>query len=95
MGPAENAGELSFKTGDIITTLEWVNEEWMVGRIGTREGMFPLGFVKIVDELPKAKGETAALKGVLESGCGRVKCDDRDYSCLSRSIRWASPTCTS
>ena len=73
---AENAGELSFKTGDIITTLEWVNEEWMVGRIGTREGMFPLGFVKIVDELPKVKGGTAASKGVLECGCGRVKCDD-------------------
>ena len=50
---AENAGELSFKTGDVIVTLEWVNEEWMNGRLGEREGMFPVAFVKVLTELPK------------------------------------------
>jgi hypothetical protein len=51
---AENAGEMSFKTGDTIVTLEWVNEEWVNGRIGAREGIFPVAFVKVLEELPKA-----------------------------------------
>ena len=37
----------------MIETTEWVNEEWMTGRIGSREGIFPVGFVKIIKELPK------------------------------------------
>ena len=58
---AENSGELNFKTGDIIVTSEWVNEEWMTGRMGDREGMFPVAFVKILEDLPKPK---EWLKGV-------------------------------
>lgn len=50
---AENSGELSFKTGDIIVTLEWVNEEWISGRLGDEEGMFPVSFVKVLKELSK------------------------------------------
>ena len=34
-------------------TTEWVNEEWLVGKIGDREGMFPASFVKVITELPK------------------------------------------
>ena len=61
---AGNSGELSFKTGDVISTLEWVNEEWMNGRIGDREGMFPVDFVKVLEELPKAKDQKDTSKGV-------------------------------
>lgn len=50
---AENSGELSFKTGDVILTSEWVNEEWMSGSLGNREGMFPIAFVRILVDLPK------------------------------------------
>ena len=50
---AENSGELSFRTGDTIVTLEWVNEEWISGRLGDQEGMFPVAFVKVLKELPK------------------------------------------
>ncbi len=50
---AENAGDLAFTIGEIIITTEWVNDEWMSGRVGEREGMFPLAFVKVIDELPK------------------------------------------
>ena len=49
--------ELSFQPGDIIITSEWVNEEWMKGRMGEKEGIFPIGFVKILEELPKIKKE--------------------------------------
>ena len=30
-----------------------MNDEWMCGRVGEREGMFPLAFVKVIDELSK------------------------------------------
>ena len=48
-----SAGELSFTTGEVIETTEWVNEEWMSGRIGSRQGIFPVNFVKVIKELPK------------------------------------------
>lgn len=48
------AGELSFVPGEAITTLERVDSDWMKGRIGTREGIFPVSFVKIISEIPKA-----------------------------------------
>ena len=66
---AENAGELSFKTGDLIVTLEWVNEEWMNGRIGDQEGMFPIEFVKILKELPKPKSTKETSEGVCVCVC--------------------------
>lgn len=47
------SGELSFSPGEVITTTEWVNEDWMKGTIGEREGMFPVNFVKVLEELPK------------------------------------------
>ena len=65
----ENAGELSFKTGDAIVTLEWVNEEWMNGRIGDREGMFPVSFVKVLEELPKPREDKDSSKGVCVCLC--------------------------
>ncbi len=51
------AGELSFNTGEIITTTEWVDSEWMKGSIGTKTGIFPINFVKISRELPKSSDE--------------------------------------
>lgn len=61
---AENAGELNFKSGDIIITLEWVNEEWMNGKLGEQEGMFPLSFVEIIEELPKQEKNKNPSKGI-------------------------------
>ena len=66
---AENSGELSFKTGDVIVTLEWVNEEWMTGRMGDQEGMFPVSFVKILEELPKQKHTADDPSGVCVCVC--------------------------
>lgn len=50
----ENSGELSFSTGEVIVIKEWVNEDWLSGQVGDREGMFPVSFVKVIEELPKA-----------------------------------------
>lgn len=61
---AENSGELTFTAGEVIELTDWVNEEWLSGRIGTREGMFPLGFVKVLVELPKpSKAQSSVQKG--------------------------------
>lgn len=40
--------------GETISTLEKVSDEWMRGQIGTREGIFPVVFVKILSEIPTA-----------------------------------------
>lgn len=51
---AESPGELSLNPGDIIITTEWVSEDWMKGKIGTTEGIFPVNFVKVLKELPRS-----------------------------------------
>ena len=67
-------GELRFGPGETIITLEKVDEDWMRGRIGNMEGIFPVAFVKIISEIPpKAKPSTpnkkaAPLKPVATSG---------------------------
>ena len=40
---AENAGDLGFKKGEVITIVKRTDkaEDWWTGRIGTREGIFP------------------------------------------------------
>lgn len=40
--------DLDFKMGDVIQLLYRVNEEWLCGRCGLKEGMFPESFIKIV-----------------------------------------------
>lgn len=72
---AENSGELTFTTGEVIETTDWVNEEWLSGRIGTKEGMFPLGFVKVLVELPKpSTAHSSVQKGEWSGWAGKVKC---------------------
>ncbi|XP_067301461.1 SH3 domain-containing protein 19 [Pseudorasbora parva] len=49
-------GELTFSEGDVITLIEYVNEEWGRGLLSGRTGNFPLSFIQ-------AKEETEALPG--------------------------------
>lgn len=46
--------ELSFAPGDMIDTLEEVDADWMRGRIGMREGIFPKSFVEVISEIPSS-----------------------------------------
>ncbi|KAJ6668703.1 hypothetical protein lerEdw1_012186 [Lerista edwardsae] len=45
---AENADELSFKVGDVVTELEFVDEDWMSGELHGKSGIFPKNFVQIL-----------------------------------------------
>lgn len=47
-------GELTFSEGDVITLMEYVNEEWGRGSLNGQTGIFPLSFIQ-------AKEETEAL----------------------------------
>ncbi|XP_056092564.1 SH3 domain-containing protein 19 [Rhinichthys klamathensis goyatoka] len=61
-------GELTFSEGDVITLVEYANEEWGRGILNRRMGIFPLSFIQ-------AKEETDVLPGkpVLESPGGRSR----------------------
>ncbi len=47
---AENEGELSLKEGDLVTVLEYVDDEWISGELNGVSGMFPASYVVAVDE---------------------------------------------
>lgn len=40
--------DLSLKTGDVVQLLYRINDDWLFGRCGPKEGMFPQCFIKIV-----------------------------------------------
>lgn len=54
---ADEPGELAFVVGEVIITTEKINNDWMSGKIGDREGLFPLSLVKVVKELVQPSGE--------------------------------------
>ncbi|KAH8917352.1 DUF500-domain-containing protein [Atractiella rhizophila] len=41
------AGDLSFKKGDVIEVVEKGDEEWWTGKVGERKGIFPKNYTKI------------------------------------------------
>eukprot|EP00794_Sanderia_malayensis_P016675 gene16675-18367_t len=49
---AVSSDELSFDKGDTIVLTERVNSEWLKGKIGNTEGMFPASYVKVIVDLP-------------------------------------------
>ena len=47
-------GELPLNRGDVIVTTAWLNDEWLSGRLWDKEGIFPVSFVEILEELPQS-----------------------------------------
>ena len=47
--PGESSEDLAFHAGEEIEVVETISAEWMKGRIGAREGMFPAAFVQKID----------------------------------------------
>ena len=44
------ADELSFKKGDRIEITEIVSDDWLKGRLGGHQGMFPRTFIQLSKE---------------------------------------------
>lgn len=68
--PLTHPDDLPFKEGDVIRLVKKINDDWMEGRLGNRQGMFPVNFIDIKVPLPGVpdnivtaiypfKGETA------------------------------------
>ena len=58
---AEQEGELSLNVGDTVITTAWINEEWLQGKCNDREGIFPIQFVQIIEDLPK---DSTSISGI-------------------------------
>ena len=41
------------QAGDEITLVKKIDDEWYIGRLGNQEGMFPVKFVEIIEDLPE------------------------------------------
>lgn len=50
--PLIHAGDLPFKQGDVVYLIRKINEDWVEGRIGNQQGIFPINFIDIKVPLP-------------------------------------------
>lgn len=50
--PATHPDDLPLKEGDVVQLIKKINNDWLEGRIGNRQGMFPLSFIDIKVPLP-------------------------------------------
>ncbi|XP_011494417.1 PREDICTED: uncharacterized protein B0303.7 [Ceratosolen solmsi marchali] len=49
---ASQAGDLDLKEGDVVYLTNLINDNWMEGRVGDREGIFPVNFLDVKIPLP-------------------------------------------
>ncbi|XP_012251131.1 SH3 domain-containing protein 19 isoform X2 [Athalia rosae] len=49
---ASQPNDLSLKEGDFVVLLKAINEDWLEGRVGTRQGIFPANFIDVKVPLP-------------------------------------------
>ncbi|KAL7855843.1 hypothetical protein AOLI_G00194470 [Acnodon oligacanthus] len=57
----EQSDELSFSEGDVIRLCEYVGEEWAHGEFQGREGIFPMNFVEVLEDLPPSEQNHAKI----------------------------------
>lgn len=50
--PATHPDDLALEKGDIVQLIKKVNNDWLEGRIGNRQGIFPFNFIDIKIPLP-------------------------------------------
>lgn len=41
------------QAGDEIVLVQKMDDDWYVGRLGDKQGMFPVKFVEIIEDLPQ------------------------------------------
>ncbi|XP_031841944.1 SH3 domain-containing lethal (3) 05822 isoform X2 [Nomia melanderi] len=50
--PVTHADDLPLKEGDIVYLIKKINDDWMEGRVGNQQGIFPINFINIKVQLP-------------------------------------------
>lgn len=56
--PATHPADLPLKEGDVVQLVKKINDDWLEGRIGNRQGMFPFNFIDIKVPLPGLSDNT-------------------------------------
>ncbi|XP_035726685.1 abl interactor 1-like isoform X1 [Vespa mandarinia] len=56
--PVTHSDDLPLKEGDVVTLIRVVNDDWMEGRVGSRQGIFPINFLDIKIPLPGLQDNT-------------------------------------
>lgn len=54
--PASQPDDLPLKEGDVVSLIKVINDDWLEGRVGSRQGMFPANFIDIKVPLPGSSG---------------------------------------
>uniref|UniRef100_A0A914VY37 SH3 domain-containing protein n=1 Tax=Plectus sambesii TaxID=2011161 RepID=A0A914VY37_9BILA len=61
-----SVGDLQFEAGEMIRLLRRVNDEWLEGEtVGGRRGIFPITFIEVIEDLPKASSTAGARTSVV------------------------------
>ncbi|XP_793803.2 SH3 domain-containing protein 19 isoform X1 [Strongylocentrotus purpuratus] len=62
----EPAGEdeIKLKAGEKVTLLERIGEDWLRGKVDSREGIFPRSFVDVIIDLPSAGATPSTAKAL-------------------------------
>ena len=55
--PAQSPDDLPFSVSDHIEIVERIGADWARGRIGGRQGMFPVSFVEILHQTGSQQGK--------------------------------------
>ncbi|KAH3839995.1 hypothetical protein DPMN_113436 [Dreissena polymorpha] len=75
---AQADDELPFKTGELLLLVRRIDADWLVGRLGDREGMFPQAFIKV--KMPLAgealEGDSQSEDSVEMSACASTEKPD-------------------
>jgi hypothetical protein len=79
--------ELSFRTGDEIVVLNEVLDEWWLGKLNDKEGLFPTTYTEIISKPPLPKrpilGNSSSLSS--QSGSSQTTTEEQDIDGHSTS----------
>lgn len=72
----EGTDDLQFEEGDYIKLLEKIGDEWAKGELNGKNGIFPLVYVEIIEDLQALSDSASASQSssILDSGLGSTAC---------------------
>ena len=77
---SDEPGDLSFSEGDEIIVLSEIDGAWCTGQLGANTGMFPLGYVKIIESSHRVSSELNNQPDISEQDTNSVEISEQDVS---------------